>query len=477
MQGLNYLRRGQALFLISALEYVLPFFRMLLLSRFLDLRELGFCSALLASYGLLEQVTDMALYRFVMSTKREEYGEALACAHSLSVLRGIVVGALAVLAAPVFARSFSLTDYWTDFALLGALSFIKSFENFAPRVAEREFHFGAQLKTGLVANVLSFGTLVVMLLATHDHRALLGSLIVFMFCYVAASHFFSETPYRISFHSALFPRAFKFALPLMINGMGLALSGQADRFLVGSLLGLPILGIYSLISTAVILPTNMVWRITGSVNTALFFNAIDAGKNMARYVALAGHVSAIIGAAYALCVLLLLDLFVPIVFGARFVVSQEALMILALAAFVRIVRGEPFGSMLLLQRRTKRLALINIAVAAGLLVAAVLMFYYPRIESALTSRLLGEVFGLCSAIYLTRKTLHDCFTKFSFSLVIGFTLVMSGCMVIYLTKAGTEPAESAVALLIYASTIVTWSWIVMGSALRGRLSKWLLRMS
>jgi O-antigen/teichoic acid export membrane protein len=475
MPGVSYVRRGQALFLISALEYVTPFVRMLLLSRFLELRELGFCSALLASYGLLELITDMSLFRFVIATKREEYGEAMACAHALSILRGAFICVLALLAAPLFAKSFMLSDYWIDFAMLGALSFIKGFENIAPRVAEREFHFGAQLKTGLSANVLSLFTLVVMLFVTHDHRALLGSLFAMMITYVAASHIFSETPYRVSFHSPLFSRAFKFALPLMVNGVGLALSSQADRFLVGSLLGLPALGIYSLISTAVILPTNMVWRITGSVNTALFFSAIDAGKNMAKYVALAGHVSAIVGAAYALCVLLLLNLVVPIVFGARFVISQEAVMILAAVAYVRIVRGEPFGSMLLLQGRTKRLALVNLAVAGGLLAAAVLMFYFPRIESALASRLLGELFGLGSAIYLTRKTLHDCFGKFSMSLLLGFSLVVSGCFVIYFTKAGQAPLESVVVLSLYALTVIAWSWVVLGASLKGPLSKWLSR--
>ncbi len=105
MQRLSFLRRGQALFAISALEYLVPFIRIMLLSRFVDLRELGFCSALLASYGLFEQVTDMAFYRFVMSNPREDFGAALASAHALSILRGVVVGGLAIATAPLIAGS------------------------------------------------------------------------------------------------------------------------------------------------------------------------------------------------------------------------------------------------------------------------------------------------------------------------------------------------------------------------------------
>jgi O-antigen/teichoic acid export membrane protein len=440
------------------------------------LRELGFGSALLASYGLLEQITDMALYRFVMTTRREEHAEALACAHALSLLRGITVCAVAVLTAPWIAEAFSLRDYWGDFALMGGLVLIKSFENFGPRVAEREFHFAAQLKTGLIANAISLVTLVVMLVVTHDHNALLASLYALIITYVIASHIFSETPYRISFRSSLFSKAYRFSFPLLVNGLGLALSSQADRFLVGYFLGLPTLGIYSLISTAVVLPTNMVWRITGGVNTAMFYKVIDSGKDRAPFVALAGFISSAVAAAYSIGVLLLLNIMAPIVFGSRFVISREALMILAFVAFVRIVRGEPFGSMLLLEGRTKRLALINICVALGVASGAGLMVYFARIESALAARLIGESFGLASAVYLTRTMLLTGFAKFSLQVVIGALLVASCCWTVYATSAGALLSPSLVALCAYALIVAVWTGAVVGPSLQGRLAQWRLRL-
>ena len=477
MSGISYLRRGRALFLISALEYCVPFLRMLLLSRFLDLRELGFGSALLASYGLFEQVTDMALYRFVMTTKREEFDDALACAHGLSLIRGAAVCVLGFITAPLIAANFSLSDYWLDFALMGVFVMIRSFENFAPRIAEREFHFAAQFKTSLTANVLSLIVLVAALAATRDHRALMASLFVFMTCYAIASHVFSETPYRFTFRSPLFSRACRFSFPLMVNGVGLALSSQGDRFLVGSLLGLPALGIYSLISTVVILPTNMIWRLTGGVNTALFFNAIDAGKDMARRIALSGHVSALVGATYALGVALLLNIVVPIVFGKRFLVSQDAAIILAFLAYVRIVRAEPFGSLLLLKGRTKRLALVNLFVALGLLISAALMFYFPTIESAMAARFLGEFFGLLSVIYLTRNLLRGSLGKLGTAVLLGAAVVISvGCLV-HFTSVGETISTSLAALFAYGLILAVWGGIVFGDSLRGHFSKWRLRES
>ena len=64
-------------------------------------------------------MTDFALYRFVFSTPRENYEEALASAHALSVVRGLAVGAIAIAVSPFISALLSLQADWVDFALLG----------------------------------------------------------------------------------------------------------------------------------------------------------------------------------------------------------------------------------------------------------------------------------------------------------------------------------------------------------------------
>ena len=75
-------------------------------------------------------------------------------------------------------------------------------------------------------------------------------------------------------------------VPLAVNSVSVALSNQADRFLVGSMLGLPTLGVYSVISTAVIIPANMVSRILGGINTSLLYKAMNSGRAKARPIVL-----------------------------------------------------------------------------------------------------------------------------------------------------------------------------------------------
>ena len=99
--------RGSALVVINAFDLGVPALRMVILSRFLDLRELEFVSLLAALYATLEQVTDVAMYKFVLSSPREDYEEALAAAHALSVLRGLIVGLIGVAISPSSPRPFT----------------------------------------------------------------------------------------------------------------------------------------------------------------------------------------------------------------------------------------------------------------------------------------------------------------------------------------------------------------------------------
>ena len=69
--------RVSPLFLVNAFDFGVPFIRMMMLSHFLDLRELGFASLLTAVYSSFELITDINISRFVISAPREKYEEAL----------------------------------------------------------------------------------------------------------------------------------------------------------------------------------------------------------------------------------------------------------------------------------------------------------------------------------------------------------------------------------------------------------------
>ncbi len=304
-------------------------------------------------------------------------------------------------AAPGIAYMLSLSTDWTSFAWLSAIIFIRSLEHLAPKVAERDYRYGAQFKVSLVANGMGLLALVATAVSSHGHNALLASLFAQMIGTVLASHILAGQPYRMKIRSPYFKGAWNYGYPLMLNGLGLALTGQGDRLMVGALLGLPALGVYSVVLLVSVIPTSMLFKIMGTINFAAFRNAsVPTGQLEARLRLYARFVP-LIAACYALGLLGFLNIAVPLAFGTQFAVSNWSLILLSAGAFFKIVRTEPYTSLLLHEMKTRTLALASQSTVFGLLIGTMLTFAYRSLEAALVGRLIGEMIGLCATIYLT----------------------------------------------------------------------------
>ena len=265
--------RISPLLLLNAGDSGVPLIRMVMLSHFLDLRELGFASLLTAVYSSFELITDINISRFVISAPREKYEEALAAAHALSALRGLMLALAIVAFSPFIAAAFSLGSQWPSFAALGLIVLLRSLEHLGPRIAERDYRYAPQFKVATVSWGMGLAALFGSIFVFANHLALIAALVGQMVGLVVATRLFASTPYRWRFRTPLFARGFYFGYPLMFNGLGLAVSAQADRFLVGAMLGLPALGVYSVLMVVTSVPVSIGSRIIGSVTLPMLLNS------------------------------------------------------------------------------------------------------------------------------------------------------------------------------------------------------------
>ncbi len=453
----RYVNKASALMATGVVETAAPFARMLALSRILSLTELGFVSALSATIGAFEQVTDFAIYRSVYSAAPEEYDDALAAAHALALLRGLIVGVMATLAAPMIARAFDVNDDLQSFALLGPIILMRGFEHLAPRAAEREYRYDAQLKVSLVSNCIGLVALGFGLFFTRSHVAFLFSLYAQTVAQVAASHLVAERKYRIAFFTPHFARAIRFGYPLIFNGFGLALSNHGDRFLIGSLLGLPSLGIYAVVTLATLVPLSLISRVVAPVVIAQLYNA--AGKDDGSYYArlrLSSRLLPLISAFYALGVVCLLNIVAPLVFGAKFALSPGATALLSIAIFLRQARGDPFAAMLLHSGRTKRLAVANVSSASALAFEFVLLTLFHNFEAVMAGRLLGEIVATVVTLAVTRELFKPARIDYAKAIAVGLATLVS---VIGLRAAGIIGVSLVSSLAtVFLAQVIFFSW-------------------
>ena len=445
---LGFLAKGYSLVLVTAADYGAPFIRMLLLSHGLSLRELGFASALTATYSAFEVMTDFAIYRFVFSQAREHYEEALASAHALSIIRGGAVGAIAIAVSPLIAASLSLSSEWLSFALLGPIVLIRSMENLAPRVAERDYRYGLQLRVSLVGNTLGLITLATALHFVRDHKVILASLFAQTIGVVVASHALADTQYRLKLRSPFFLQAFRFGYPLLVNGFGLAVSSQGDRFIVGSMLGLPALGVYSVVTLVTTMPTSMVLRMVHTVLLAALYNAANiSNKLYTARLRLAARAAPLLNGVFGLGILTLMNIVVPLIFGRHFILSREAVALLALGTFIRFARGEPFTAMLMNQGRTRKLAAANLSSVSTLLFEVVLVLVQSSLEAVFLGRLLGELFALGVTLGLTRRQFLVASHDYALGMGVAVGVLGGATILAFTTAVGQNPLPSLFTLL------------------------------
>lgn len=417
------------LFGFSAVEISVAFIRALVLTRFLGPYEFGFASAISLAFATAILVTDLAIYRFVLSTRRTEFSEVMASAHAIMIVRGILIALCILIVAYPLACTLSNCAGWTSFAWLAPIMVIASLEHLEMRVGERDYRYWPQFVASIVSHGLGLIALIWTAYTTKSHFAFLAYLFVQVSAFVLLSHLLAANRYSVQFRSPYCRKILAFGLPLIANGVALAIIGQGDRFMVGALLGLEILAAYTVLFLAATLPISALLRILNPVLFAGLHNARDKSSQLNSRLQLFSRGIPVLAGCYALGVIGFLQIILPIVFGPQYTASNNVAALLSLIVFFRIARAEPHTSILLFTHKTGKLAAANMSLVVGLITATALVLFYRSIESVLIGSLLGEVTGLCVTIYMTRKTLKRVRADYYASLSVMLSIVLTVCIV------------------------------------------------
>ena len=321
---------------------------------------------------------------------------------------------------------------------------------------ERNYSYDVQLKISLASNAAGLLALVLGLIFSRSHVAFLVSLFAQALVQVTASHTLTDAPYRASFFSPFFAKAFHFGYPLVLNGVGLAASQHGDRFLVGSLLGLPQLGVYAVVTLTTIVPLSMVGRIVGTVVLAQLYNAVDRDNpSYAMRLRLYARLLPLVAAFYALGVICLANIVVPLVFGAEFVLTPVATALLGVAIFLRQARGDPFTGVLLHEGRTKRLAIANLSSASALIFELALLLIFRSFEAVMAGRLLGEAIAMVVTLTATRDLFRPARSDFFKATSLGFIVLFAA---IVLGRVGVGLSFGPSIAAIFAGLAIFGGW-------------------
>jgi O-antigen/teichoic acid export membrane protein len=455
---LGKLKNSSPLLGLSLMDSGVPLLRIFVITHFLPLQEVGFATLLTAFVTFLELSTDIVIHRFLFSAPRDKFYEAVAAVHALAIARGVLLGVLGLCVAPLVAAALSLSADWGSFAWLAPTLFVRSLQHMGPKIGERDFQYGAQVKSIFAGYAAGLVVLFAVSARTHSHVAVIAAFYGQDLAGVIASHVYAKFPYRFNFRSPLFVQACKFAYPLMFNGIGIAASLQADRFVVAGLFDLKTVAIYSIIMMTVTVPGAVITKIFSTTILARLYHASEVLSRLHQEIMLIASLSAVTAAFYGGGVAFLTNFVVTAAFGQKFHVSRATTAILGLAAFVRFVRAEPFNALMLNLGRTKRLAASNFLVSTSLVYLVVIALFNQSMEAIVLTRLMGETTALIVTIYISRQVLNGGSLVFSRSTITGLGFVCAACLaVIGLPWLSQSLVATLAACVVYTIAIAFWA--------------------
>jgi hypothetical protein len=428
--------RALPLFVTSFFEIAVLFARTFVMAHLLVPYEFGFASALAATNATFSQITDIALSSFVFSSPRSVYADAIAGAHAIAIVRGFCVGGFMLLASKPVACMFGACGDWSSFAWLAPVVIVNSFEHLEIRVAAiRDYRYWPTLVASIASNGCGLVALSLIAYKFQSRYGFIAFLLVQSFIAVAASHLLASNNYSVSYRAPFVRKALSFGLPLLLNGIGLAIMSQGDRWVVGGLMGLPFLGIYAVVTLAAFVPLFGLFKILGQILFAGIHHAnVENGEYDARLKLFCRGVPAI-AAVYALGLLGFYGLLVPVVFGHQYAISDAAIVLLSLIVFVRIMRTDPQTCLLFHTQNTRKLAIVGQVPFIGLLVTAGLVIVHPTLEFILVGILVGEVAGLCAIEYVSRRLLRSAIYDHISSGLAMLSIVLATGILILLTQS------------------------------------------
>ncbi|MBY0336700.1 MAG: oligosaccharide flippase family protein [Acetobacteraceae bacterium] len=378
-------------------DYAMRFLRTIVLAKLLAPAEFGLAMALATVVFMSESATDLGADRYVVLHRGEPGRRALAAAHTLQLCRGLLIAAGLLLLAQPIAALFQVPQSASSFALVALLPLLRGVAHLGVSQAQQDYRFGPYAAVSATAQVVGFAGGVAAAVWLGDHRAILVAFLAEAAAFTAASWRVAGTRFQLSSHAADLGPALRFGLPLMLNGVGLALIGQADRVVVGWAFGPETLAVYGLALTLAVVPISPVFKGLGALSMPLMANAAPRGAAAwASAARVTYRVFAVAGLAYALGIALALDVALPALFGPAYGISDLFHVLLAAVVLLRVLRGAPTVA-LMAAGRTVLLSVANLSAALGVAAAIGFVLLWPGPEAVTAGILLGDALSLSLA--------------------------------------------------------------------------------
>ncbi len=446
-------RRGaKLLFAATTFGQASALLRYVILARVLGPAELGLAATVVVTSAFFDLISDTGSDRFLVQDRYGDTPEVQKLVQAVYVSRGMMIAAALVIFAIPIAHFYRAPRLAGGLALFALAPLLRGFIHLDVRRAQRRLDFRPEAYNAMIAEAVGLTATITAALLTHSFMAVVYGLIIRSVVMVVVTHSNAERPYGLAYSKEHGPRLTRFAAPLVLTGVMLFIGSQSDRVMVGRLIGVKELGLYSAVILLIYYPSTVILRYVHILYVPLVAHARDDTAERDKVSETLGGQTQLLAIAMALGFAVVAPPMVTILYGGRYTQSALLVGLIGILQTTRFLINWPTTMALSLGRSGTVLAsnIVRLLVFPGAFIGLWLVGGLPGVVVGFIA---GELLSIATALLLLNRNMdhpwYSGFDRFILFILAGVVIVGWNLAAMHHWAADTKVMVSLTIVLVF----------------------------
>lgn len=322
-------------------SYGLSFIRNVILARTLSKADFGLAALFALTITFLEIAGRMSFGQQNIQSKDGGTPEFQATSHAFQFILSSCGAVLILLCSYPLARAMHVPQAAWAFATLAFVPLARGFEHLDNARRQRNLNYLPSVLCDLVPQTIVTAAAWPLAKWIGDFRVIVWIMIAKGVLQILMTHLVAEQPYRWAWNRNYVRSMWAFGWPLLINGLLIFASQQADQVLVGSLLSLEKLASYALALSLVSIPGGLFAQVSSSLMLPILSRAQDNPAQFGRHMRVCMEYSGIVAVGLTVPLIIAGEQFSTLIYGPKYAGTGLLMAPLGAAAAIRFLRMVP----------------------------------------------------------------------------------------------------------------------------------------
>jgi O-antigen/teichoic acid export membrane protein len=318
--------------------YGLSFLRNLILARMLVKADYGLAAVFGMAITLLEISSRISFGMQIIQSKEGNTPRFQASAHLLQFAGGVISALLIASLSFPLSYIFKVPHAWMAFAFLAVVPLSQGLSHLDVSRYQRDLEYLPIVLVDVVPQFLVTAVAWPLTVWIGNYRVIVVLMIAKAVIGTAMSFILAKRPYRWGWDRADIGSMLSFGWPLLLTGLIMFGSQQADQVMVGAVFSLNMLANYSLAFSLVSIPWFVLSPVGDSLMLPLLARAQDNPELIRKQYHTCIQTAAVAGVVCILPLILAGEQFVTLLYGKKYSGSGVFVAILGAAYSVRFLR-------------------------------------------------------------------------------------------------------------------------------------------